>query len=63
MILCVLFDWVREVGICVCCSYGLSEMSGGCVYDGVLIGVMVVWIVDGEVWLGGLSFVEGYLGD
>ena len=44
-------------------SYGSSETSGGCVYDGVPIGTTAVRIVDGEIWLGGPSLAEGYLGD
>jgi len=53
----------REAGIRVARSYGSSETSGGCVYDGVPIGQTAVRVVDGEVQLGGPSIAEGYLGD
>jgi O-succinylbenzoic acid--CoA ligase len=52
-----------DAGIRVRRSYGSSETSGGCVYDGVPIGTTTVKVVDGEVWLGGPSLAEGYLGD
>jgi len=58
---------VREraeaAGIPVVRSYGSSETSGGCVYDGVPIGRTAVRVVDGEVHLGGPTIAEGYLGD
>ena len=56
-------DRAAAAGIRVRRSYGSSETSGGCVYDGVPIGTTAVRIVDGEVWLGGPSLAEGYLGD
>lgn len=58
-----LVDRATAAGIRVRRSYGSSETSGGCVYDGVPIGTTAVRIVDGEVWLGGPSLAEGYLGD
>ena len=58
-----LLDRARAAGIRVRRSYGSSETSGGCVYDGVPIGTTAVRIVDDEVWLGGPSLAEGYLGD
>jgi O-succinylbenzoic acid--CoA ligase len=50
-------------GIRVTRSYGSSETSGGCVYDGSPIGQTEVRVVDGEVQLGGPTIAEGYLGD
>ena len=50
-------------GIRILRSYGASETSGGCVYDGRPIGTTTVRVVDDEVWLGGPSLAEGYLGD
>ncbi|MEZ5190515.1 MAG: AMP-binding protein [Schumannella sp.] len=50
-------------GVRVVRSYGSSETSGGCVYDGVPIGQTAVRVDDGEVWLHGPSLAEGYLGD
>lgn len=44
-------------------TYGSSETSGGCVYDGVPLDGVGVAIVDGEVRLSGPMLAEGYLGD
>lgn len=44
-------------------SYGMTETSGGCVYDGVEIGDTRVRIRDGEVQIAGAVLAEGYLGD
>lgn len=56
-------DRARGAGVRVVRSYGSSETSGGCVYDGAPIGQTEVRVVDGEVQLGGPSIAEGYLGD
>jgi len=58
-----LLDRAAGHGIRVTRTYGSSETSGGCVYDGVPIGNAAVRIEDGEVWLGGPSLAEGYWGD
>lgn len=58
-----LLERATVAGIRVTRSYGSSETSGGCVYDGEPIGQTVVRVVDGEVQLGGPSIAEGYLGD
>ena len=58
-----LLERAAAAGIRVRRSYGSSETSGGCVYDGVPIGTTTVKVVDGEVWLGGPSLAEGYLAD
>lgn len=58
-----LLDRARDAGIRVVRSYGSSETSGGCVYDGVPLGGTRVAIVDGEVRLSGPTLAEGYLGD
>lgn len=52
-----------ELGLNISRSYGSSETSGGCVYDGVPLAGVEVRIVDGEVQLGGSTLAEGYLGD
>ena len=52
-----------ELGLNISRSYGSSETSGGCVYDGVPLAGVEVRIVDGEVQLGGPTLAEGYLGD
>lgn len=58
-----LLERATAAGIRIRRSYGSSETSGGCVYDGVPIGTTRVRIVDGEVWLGGPGLAEGYLDD
>jgi len=50
-------------GIRVTRTYGSSETSGGCVYEGVPIGTARVRVVDGEVQLAGPMLAEGYLLD
>ncbi len=52
-----------ELGLNVTRTYGSSETSGGCVYDGIPIGTAGMTIVDGEVELCGPMLAEGYLGD
>lgn len=44
-------------------SYGMTETSGGCVYDGLPIGGTRVRVLDGEVQLAGPSLALGYVGD
>jgi len=52
-----------ELGLNVSTTYGSSETSGGCVYDGVPIGSVTAEIVEGQVELSGPVLAEGYLGD
>lgn len=52
-----------ELGLNISRSYGSSETSGGCVYDGVALPGVELRIVDGEVQVGGATLAEGYLGD
>jgi len=52
-----------ERGIRVTRTYGSSETSGGCVYDGVPIGSTEARLVDGEIQLAGPVLAEGYLDD
>ena len=52
-----------ELGLNVTRTYGSSETSGGCVWDGVPIGDTAVEIVDGRVELSGSVLAEGYLDD
>jgi O-succinylbenzoic acid--CoA ligase len=52
-----------ELGLNLSRSYGSSETSGGCVYDGVPLPGVELRIVDGEVQIGGATLAEGYLGD
>ncbi|MCU1437580.1 MAG: o-succinylbenzoate--CoA ligase [Naasia sp.] len=44
-------------------TYGSTETSGGCVYDGMPLTGVDVRIVDGEVQLAGPMLAEEYLGD
>lgn len=44
-------------------SYGMTETSGGCVYDGVETGDTLVRIRQGEVQLAGPTLALGYVGD
>lgn len=56
-------DRARAAGVRVVATYGASETSGGCVYDGVPFGTVRTAVVDGELWLHGPMLAEGYLGD
>ena len=54
----------RSAGIGVVTTYGMTETSGGCVYDGVpLPGVAVEIGDDGRIALGGPVVADGYLDD
>jgi len=44
-------------------TYGSTETSGGCVYDGVPLGDTQIDVSDGEVLISGPSLADGYLGD
>ena len=52
-----------ELGLNITRTYGSSETSGGCVWDGVPIGTSAVRVIDGRVELGGPNLAEGYLDD
>jgi O-succinylbenzoic acid--CoA ligase len=52
-----------ELGLNVTRTYGSSETSGGCVYDGSSLSGVQIAITDGQVELGGPTLAEGYLGD
>ena len=52
-----------ELGLNISRTYGSSETSGGCVYDGVPIGTAQMRIEDGQVELAGPMLAEGYLRD
>ena len=56
-------DRARASGVHVVRTYGSSETSGGCVYDGTPVGQTRVAVVDGQVELSGPSLAEGYLDD
>ena len=52
-----------ELGLKVTRTYGSSETSGGCVWDGEPIGDTQVRVVDGRIELAGSVLAHGYLGD
>lgn len=61
-----LLDRARGLGVKLTRTYGSTETSGGCVYDGVPIGSTEVRIDiadggGGEILLGGPTLAEGYL--
>lgn len=58
-----LFERAMALGFTVKRTYGSSETSGGCVYDGRPIGDVRVRVTNGEVELSGAVLAEGYLGD
>jgi O-succinylbenzoic acid--CoA ligase len=58
-----LTDRARGAGVRVVTTYGASETSGGCVYDGVPFDTVRAEVVDGELQLTGPMLAEGYLGD
>lgn len=58
-----LVDRALGLGLTLIRTYGSSETSGGCVYDGVPIGTAVARVRHGEIELAGPMLAEGYLGD
>lgn len=56
-------DRARAAGVRIVTTYGASETSGGCVYDGVPFGTVRTELVDGELFLSGPMLAEGYLDD
>ncbi len=52
-----------ELGVRLVRTYGSSETSGGCVYDGVPLSTAAVQSVDGELRIAGPMLADGYLGD
>ena len=53
----------RGAGVPVVTTYGMTETSGGCVYDGEPLRDVRVRIDEGRVLLGGPVLAEGYLDD
>ncbi|REJ04913.1 acyl-CoA synthetase [Microbacterium bovistercoris] len=56
-------DRAEELGARIVSTYGSSETSGGCVYDGVPLDGVSVVAVDGELRIAGPTLASGYLGD
>jgi O-succinylbenzoic acid--CoA ligase len=54
----------RGFGVTVVTTYGMSETSGGCVYDGRALDVTRVRLADdGRIQLGGATLAQGYIGE
>lgn len=58
-----LADRAAAAGARIVRTYGSTETSGGCVYDGVPLGGVGVRIAAGEVQLSGPTLADGYLDD
>ncbi|MGV8885554.1 MAG: AMP-binding protein [Microbacteriaceae bacterium] len=58
-----LLDLAAQRGVRITRTYGSSETSGGCIYDGIAVGSTSVRVVDGEIQLSGPTLAEGYLAD
>lgn len=52
-----------EAGVRLVRTYGSTETSGGCVYDGIALDTATVREVDGELCIAGSMLADGYLGD
>ncbi|RUQ06325.1 AMP-binding protein, partial [Curtobacterium sp. HSID17257] len=52
-----------DAGVRVVTTYGASETSGGCVYDGTPFGTVRAELVDGALELAGPMLADGYLDD
>jgi O-succinylbenzoic acid--CoA ligase len=52
-----------SAGVHLVRTYGSSETSGGCVYDGRALAGVDVRITGGEIEIGGATLALGYLGD
>lgn len=53
----------EAVGARIVRTYGSTETSGGCVYDGVPLGGVRLRVEQGEVQVSGPTLADGYLGD
>ncbi|WP_233573005.1 MULTISPECIES: AMP-binding protein [unclassified Frondihabitans] len=58
-----LLSRAEKAGVRVVRTYGSSETSGGCVYDGVPVGQTLAAVVDGQLELSGPTLAEYYLRD
>ncbi|PPG42990.1 AMP-binding protein [Rathayibacter sp. AY2B5] len=54
-------DRAAALGVRIRLTYGSSETSGGCVYDGVPLHDVRMRVENGQVLLGGPTLAEGYL--
>ena len=53
----------QEAGVRVVRTYGSTETSGGCVYDGVPLRGVELRVTHGEVQVSGPVLADGYLGE
>ena len=58
-----LAERARTLGMRIHTTYGSSETSGGCVYDGTPFDNTVVRLNDGMLEISGPTLARGYLGD
>ncbi len=58
-----LLKQAHDFGISVTTSYGMTEMCGGCVYDGSPLEGVEIEIKDGAIALKGPTMAIGYLGE
>jgi O-succinylbenzoic acid--CoA ligase len=58
-----LLERARAAGVRVVTTYGMSETSGGCVYDGLPLDGVRVRLVDGVIQLAGPVLASGYRRD
>jgi o-succinylbenzoate---CoA ligase len=59
-----LLERAASAGLAVTRTYGSSETSGGCIWDGAPLSAVEVRIaIDGEIELSGPVLAEGYLND
>jgi len=56
-------DRAAELGVRLVRTYGSTETSGGCVYDGIPLDTATVRTVDGELQIAGPMLADGYLAD
>lgn len=56
-------DRAAELGVRLVRTYGSTETSGGCIYDGIPLDTVGVRTVDGELRIAGPMLADGYLGD
>lgn len=57
-----LADRARESGLRLVTTYGMTETTGGCVYDGVPLPGVTIDIVDGLIEVQGAQVAAGYRG-
>jgi O-succinylbenzoic acid--CoA ligase len=59
----IVMERAEAMGARIVRTYGATETSGGCVYDGRPLRGVGVRISDGEVQISGPTLADGYLGD